>query len=97
MTETVEPTLPVVRLRNVAKVYDGQHALKEVSLDVRRGEFLTILGPSGCGKTTILRLVAGFESATSGSISIDGRDVTGLPPSAATSTPSFKATPCFRT
>ncbi len=80
MTETVEPTLPVVRLRNVAKVYDGQHALKEVSLDVRRGEFLTILGPSGCGKTTILRLVAGFESATSGSISIDGRDVTGLPP-----------------
>ena len=37
MTETVEPTLPVVRLRNVAKVYDGQHALKEVSLDVRRG------------------------------------------------------------
>ncbi len=80
MTETVEPTLPVVRLRNVAKVYDGQHALKEVSLDVRRGEFLTILGPSGCGKTTILRLVAGFESATSGTISIDGRDVTGLPP-----------------
>ncbi|WP_240191859.1 polyamine ABC transporter ATP-binding protein, partial [Desulfoprunum benzoelyticum] len=80
MTETVEPTLPVVRLQNVAKVYDGQHALKEVSLDVRRGEFLTILGPSGCGKTTILRLVAGFEGATSGSISIDGRDVTGLPP-----------------
>ncbi len=80
MTEMVEPTLPVVQLRNVAKVYDGQHALREVSLDVQRGEFLTILGPSGCGKTTILRLVAGFESATSGSISIDGREVTGLPP-----------------
>ena len=74
------PTLPVVQLRNVTKVYDGQHALKEVSLDVYRGEFLTILGPSGCGKTTILRLVAGFEGATSGIVSIDGQDVTDLPP-----------------
>jgi len=80
MTDREGTALPVVQLRNVAKVYDGQMALKEVSLDVQRGEFLTILGPSGCGKTTILRLVAGFESATSGSISIDGRDVTGLPP-----------------
>jgi spermidine/putrescine transport system ATP-binding protein len=82
MTESVAQSqaLPVVQLRNVTKVYDGQHALKEVSLDVQRGEFLTILGPSGCGKTTILRLVAGFEGATSGSISIDGRDVTDLPP-----------------
>jgi spermidine/putrescine transport system ATP-binding protein len=82
MTESVvqSQALPVVQLRNVAKVYDGQHALKDVSLDVQRGEFLTILGPSGCGKTTILRLVAGFEGATSGSISLDGRDVTDLPP-----------------
>ncbi len=71
---------PVVRLQGVSKVYDGQHALKDVSLDVQRGEFLTILGPSGCGKTTILRLLAGFESASAGFISIDGRDVTGLPP-----------------
>ena len=44
------------------------------------GEFLTILGPSGCGKTTILRLVAGFETPSTGSIFIDGRDVTNLPP-----------------
>jgi len=79
-TATQQSQAPVVRLRNVSKVYDGQHALRDVSLDVQRGEFLTILGPSGCGKTTILRLVAGFESATSGSIAIDGRDVTGLPP-----------------
>ena len=79
-TATQQSQAPVVRLRNVSKVYDGQHALREVSLDVQRGEFLTILGPSGCGKTTILRLVAGFENATSGSIAIDGRDVTGLPP-----------------
>jgi len=79
-TATQQSQAPVVRLRNVSKVYDGQHALRDVSLDVQRGEFLTILGPSGCGKTTILRLVAGFENATSGSIAIDGRDVTGLPP-----------------
>ncbi|PKN43564.1 MAG: spermidine/putrescine ABC transporter ATP-binding protein PotA [Deltaproteobacteria bacterium HGW-Deltaproteobacteria-18] len=72
--------LPVVQLRNVAKSYEGQHALTDVSLDVQRGEFLTILGPSGCGKTTILRLVAGFESATAGVISIDGKIVTDLPP-----------------
>jgi spermidine/putrescine transport system ATP-binding protein len=80
MTDRESPALPVVQLRNVTKVYDGQHALKDVSLDVQRGEFLTILGPSGCGKTTILRLAAGFESATSGSVFIDGRDVTDLPP-----------------
>lgn len=90
-------SLPVVQLRNVAKSYDGQHALTDVSLDVQRGEFLTILGPSGCGKTTILRLVAGFESATAGVISIDGKVVTDLPRNAATSIPSFRATPFFRT
>ena len=71
---------PVVRLQGVTKIYDGQYALRDVSLDVYRGEFLTILGPSGCGKTTILRLVAGFESATSGRISIDSQDVSSLPP-----------------
>ncbi|AMD93351.1 spermidine/putrescine ABC transporter ATP-binding protein PotA [Desulfomicrobium orale] len=71
---------PVVQLRGVTKDYDGQPALRNVSLDVRRGEFLTILGPSGCGKTTILRLVAGFETPSTGSIFIDGRDVTNLPP-----------------
>lgn len=70
----------IVQLRDVTKTYDGQHALDDVSLDVYRGEFLTILGPSGCGKTTILRLIAGFESPTIGSILIDGQDVTSLPP-----------------
>jgi spermidine/putrescine transport system ATP-binding protein len=70
----------VVQLREVSKVYDGQHALRDISLDVLRGEFLTILGPSGCGKTTILRLMAGFEKPTSGVVSINGQDVTGFPP-----------------
>ncbi|GAB1409668.1 spermidine/putrescine ABC transporter ATP-binding protein PotA [Desulfovibrionales bacterium] len=73
-------SLPVIQLHAVSKAYDGQWALRDVSLDVRRGEFLTILGPSGCGKTTILRLVAGFEIPSSGTVSIDGHDVTAFPP-----------------
>ncbi len=54
--------------------------VQEFNLDVARGEFVSLLGPSGCGKTTVLRMVAGFESPTSGQIIIDGSDVTGLRP-----------------
>lgn len=91
------PTIPVVSLHEVSKVYDGQHALNGVSLDVQRGEFLTILGPSGCGKTTILRLIAGFEKVTSGRVYIDGQDVSGLLPSDVTSTQYSRVMPCSRT
>ena len=71
---------PVVQLIQVGKVYDGQVALQDVTLDVVHGEFLTILGPSGCGKTTLLRLIAGFEPVSSGTILIKGRDVAARPP-----------------
>lgn len=54
--------------------------LHDINLDVREGEFLTLLGPSGCGKTTLLRLISGFEEPTQGIIFIDGIDVSGLPP-----------------
>ena len=55
-------------------------ALDDVSVSIRKGEFFTLLGPSGCGKTTLLRLMAGFEMPTAGTIRLDGQDVTYLPP-----------------
>lgn len=71
---------PIVELRNVSKRYGEHVALEDFSLDVRAGEFLTLLGPSGSGKTTILRLVAGFDEPHAGQILIDGRDAASLPP-----------------
>ena len=70
----------VIELRSATKAYGKQTVLHGVDLKVRRGEFLTLLGPSGCGKTTILRLLAGFESPTTGTVLLDGQDVTALPP-----------------
>jgi iron(III) transport system ATP-binding protein len=55
-------------------------AVDSVSLDVEPGEFITLLGPSGCGKTTTLRMVAGFEDSTSGSILLDGKAIDAMPP-----------------
>jgi spermidine/putrescine transport system ATP-binding protein len=69
-----------VELRDVVKRFDGVTAVDGVTLDVREGEFLSLLGPSGCGKTTTLRLVAGFEQPDEGEVRIGGRDVAGLPP-----------------
>ena len=65
-----------LRLREVVKSYDGKtNAVDDVSLDVERGEFLTLLGPSGSGKTTTLLMIAGFETPTSGVIELDGQDL----------------------
>jgi len=71
-----------VRLDAVARRWGTATALDNISLHVRPGSFTVLLGPSGCGKTTCLRIVAGLETASSGSVYIGGRDVTRLPPAA---------------
>ncbi len=71
--------MPVVSLQNVSKTYDDHVVLNNLSLDVVKGEFLTLLGPSGCGKTTVLRLIAGLETCDQGEIHIDGWDHTHVP------------------
>ena len=69
----------VVMLERVVKRFGGVTAVDDLSLDVARGEFFSMLGPSGCGKTTTLRMIGGFESPSEGVIRLDGRDVTDLP------------------
>ena len=69
-----------VELQNVSKSFGKFAAVRSVSLDVRRGEFLTLLGPSGCGKTTLLRMIAGFEFPDEGRVILGGNDVTDVPP-----------------
>jgi spermidine/putrescine ABC transporter ATP-binding subunit len=71
-----------VQLREVTKRFGDVEAVKGISLDVRRGEFVTLLGPSGCGKTTTLRMIGGFERPDAGEILVDGRPVEGLPATA---------------
>ena len=71
---------PYVRIERVTRKFGEIAAVDEVSLDIYRGEVFCLLGGSGCGKTTLLRVLAGLEPATTGSVSIDGVDVTGVPP-----------------
>ncbi|MEH2324868.1 MAG: ABC transporter ATP-binding protein [Nostoc sp.] len=69
-----------VELRNVFKFFNQEPAVNGIDLDVRQGEFFSILGPSGCGKTTTLRLIAGFEIADAGKVLIQGQSMTNVPP-----------------
>jgi spermidine/putrescine transport system ATP-binding protein len=69
-----------VELRNVFKFFNQEPAVNGVDLDVRQGEFFSILGPSGCGKTTLLRLIAGFEQADAGKVLIQGQSMANVPP-----------------
>ena len=71
---------PIIVLNSLSKSYDGLTALQPIDLQVKDGEFLTLLGPSGCGKTTLLRLLAGFERPDQGEIYINGQRVDHLPP-----------------
>ena len=70
----------IIEIKNVCKSYDDKPVVKNLSLSIKRGEFVTLLGPSGCGKTTTLRMIAGFEQPTSGAVYFNGEDITNLPP-----------------
>lgn len=65
----------IVTLEHVDKYFGDNHVIKDLNLEIKEGEFLTLLGPSGCGKTTILRMIAGFEDATNGIIKVQGERV----------------------
>lgn len=71
---------PLIQIEHLYKSYGTTNVLKDISLDVYQGEFLTLLGPSGCGKTTLLRLLSGFDQPSQGKILINGECVNHLPP-----------------
>ena len=68
----------MIEIRNVTRSYGSFKALDDANLSIREGEFFSLLGPSGCGKTTLLRMIAGFDNPTSGSIFIDGQPMAGI-------------------
>lgn len=69
-----------LELKDITKLYDKDNGIKNINLDVSQGEFVTLLGPSGCGKTTTLNIIGGFLKAESGSVILDGQDITYLTP-----------------
>jgi spermidine/putrescine transport system ATP-binding protein len=66
-------------VKGLSKAFGGETAVSDVSLTLERGEFFSLIGPSGCGKTTTLRMLAGLLAPDSGTVQLDGRDVTALP------------------
>jgi putrescine transport system ATP-binding protein len=72
--------VPLISIRNVVKKFGSFSAVDGVSLDIHEREFFALLGPSGCGKTTLMRMLAGFETPTEGTITIAGEDISGVPP-----------------
>ena len=73
------PERPMIQISGVSRSYGSFKALDDTSLTIREGEFFSLLGPSGCGKTTLLRMIAGLDTPTTGSISIDGQPMDGIP------------------
>lgn len=70
----------IISLENIRKYYDDDIIIRNLNLDIKKNEFMTILGPSGCGKTTTLRLIGGFEEVSSGNILFDGKKINDMPP-----------------
>src|SRR5690349_16957821 len=75
-----EQTVPAIRLTGLRKSFGAVEAVAGVDLAIADGEFFSMLGPSGSGKTTVLRMIAGFETPTAGTVELGGRDVTRLAP-----------------
>lgn len=71
---------PIIELKHISKSFDQKTVLKDISLSINKGEFVTILGPSGCGKTTLLRMIAGFTEPDSGQLLLNGKEITDVPP-----------------
>jgi spermidine/putrescine transport system ATP-binding protein/putrescine transport system ATP-binding protein len=84
-----------IRIANVTKRFAGVTAVDDANLDIRRGEFFSLLGPSGCGKTTLLRMIAGFDFPSEGAILVDGHDITDLPPNKRPSNMVFQSYAIF--
>ena len=77
----MEKKQPIIELKHIKKCYTKDvPVIYDFNLTINEGEFVTFLGPSGCGKTTILRMLAGFETPTSGEILFNGKDISALPP-----------------
>ncbi|HCG35780.1 MAG TPA: ABC transporter ATP-binding protein, partial [Clostridiales bacterium] len=80
MTNNNPSSKPLVRLENLCKSFDGEDVLKNINLTIDDKAFVTLLGPSGCGKTTILRLIGGFETPSSGAVYFDDEFINDTPP-----------------
>ena len=70
----------IIEIKHLSKSFDGVKVLEDINLQIRKGEFVTLLGPSGCGKTTLLRQIAGFLQPDEGRITMEGKDIDGIPP-----------------
>ncbi len=79
-THPIKKSDRIIEVQNITKVFDGVTVIDDMNLAIKRGEFVTLLGPSGCGKTTLLRIIAGFETPTSGTVFIENGNVTDVPP-----------------
>ena len=69
-----------IRFENIVKNFGSTQVLKNINLDIEKGQLVTLLGPSGCGKSTLLRCLAGLETVTSGKIWLDGKEITNVEP-----------------
>ena len=70
----------IIEISHLYKSFQDMEVLHDINLYIRKGEFITFLGPSGCGKTTLLRIIAGFLKADSGSVTMEGKDISDAPP-----------------